>query len=41
MRYNSNLAKWKEERKSEGREIEQGKNEELEGEPRKSGALNS
>lgn len=41
MRYSSNLAKWKEERKSEDLESEHGKNEELEGEPRKSEALNS
>lgn len=41
MRYNSNLAKWKEERKSEDLESEHGKNEELEGEPRKGEALNS
>ena len=40
MRYSSNLAKWKEERKSEDLESEHGKNEELEGEPRKGEALN-
>lgn len=41
MRYSSNLAKWKEERKSDDLESEHGKNEELEGEPRKGEALNS
>ena len=42
MRYNSNLAKWKEERKSEDLERKDGKNEGARrGEPRKGEALNS